>query len=256
MAMAQRFAGQVVVVTGAGRGIGRAIARAFGTEGAQVAVIGRTPASIEAVAREIVAAGGTAVPFACDVGDKAEITATVERVAAELGPIHVLVNNAHDTHDSQYSFLRTPDDVLERLMTTGFHATVHFMRACFPHLRATRGKVINFASGAGVGGFSPYFAYASAKEAIRAASRVAAREWAKYRINVNVVCPIAATDALAEAGEDPEVAEFVSRIPLGYAGSPDEDIAPVVLFLASEESRYMTGHTLMVDGGSMIDAGR
>ena len=85
---------------------------------------------------------------------------------------------------------------------------------------------------------------------------MAAREWAKYKINVNVVCPISATEALAAAEKDPDVAAFTAAIPLGYAGSPDEDIAPVVLFLASEESRYMTGHTFMVDGGSMIDAGR
>lgn len=254
--MAQRFEDKVIVVTGAGRGIGRAVARAFGREGGKVAVVGRTPASIEAVADEIRAAGGTALAVACDVAAKDQIVAAIDRIAAELGPVHVLVNNAHDTHDSQHSFLRTPDDVLERLMATGFHATVHFMRACFPHLRATQGKVINFGSDAGVAGYSPYFAYASAKEAIRATSRVAAREWAKYRINVNVVCPISETDALAEAGEDPEVADFIARIPLGYAGSPDEDIAPVVLFLASAESRYMTGHTLMVNGGTMIDAGR
>lgn len=82
------------------------------------------------------------------------------------------------------------------------------------------------------------------------------REWAKCKINVNVVCPISATEALAKTEYNPEAAAFFASIPLKYAGSPDEDIAPVFLFLASEESRYMTGHTLMVDGGSMIDAGR
>ena len=252
----KKFEGKVAIVTGAGRDLGRAVAKAFAAEGARVAVVGRTQAAIDSVVAEITAAGGTAIAVACDVGSKAHIYAAVERIVQELGPIDILVNNAHDTSDSQHSFMRTPDDVLERLMATGFHATVHFMRACFPHLKANKGKVINFGSGAGVGGFSPYFAYASAKEAIRAASRVAAREWAKYKINVNVVCPISATEALAAAEKDPDVAAFTAAIPLGYAGSPDEDIAPVVLFLASEESRYMTGHTFMVDGGSMIDAGR
>ena len=252
----KKFEGKVAIVTGAGRDLGRAVAKAFAAEGARVAVVGRTQAAIDSVVAEITAAGGTAIAVACDVGSKAQIYAAVERIVQELGPIDILVNNAHDTSDSQHSFMRTPDDVLERLMATGFHATVHFMRACFPHLKANKGQVINFGSGAGVGGFSPYFAYASAKEAIRAASRVAAREWAKYKINVNVVCPISATEALAAAEKDPDVAAFTAAIPLGYAGSPDEDIAPVVLFLASEESRYMTGHTFMVDGGSMIDAGR
>lgn len=252
----KKFEGKVAIVTGAGRDIGRAVALAFGAEGAKVAVVGRTEPALAKVVAEIAAAGGSAIAVPCDVNSKDQIYAAVERIAAELGPVDILVNNAHDTSDSQHSFLRTPDDVLERLMNTGFHATVHFMRACFPHLRANKGKVINFGSGAGVGGFSPYFAYAAAKEAIRTTSRVAAREWAKYKINVNVVCPISATEALSIAENDPQVAAFTASIPLGYAGSPEEDVAPVVLFLASEDSRYMTGHTLMVDGGSMIDAGR
>jgi 3-oxoacyl-[acyl-carrier protein] reductase len=251
-----RFAGKVAVVTGAGRDIGRAVAKAFAREGARVAVVGRGQAAIEQVAAEIAEAGGTALAVVCDVSSKAAIYAAVERIAAELGPIDILVNNAHDTSDSQHSFLRTSDEVLERLMTTGFNATAHFMRAVFPYLKANQGKVVNFGSGAGVGGFSPYFAYAAAKEAIRATSRVVAREWAKYKINVNVVCPISATEALAKAEDNPQVAAFTAAIPLQYAGSPDDDIAPVVLFLASAESRYITGHTFMVDGGSMIDAGR
>lgn len=251
-----RFEGKVVIVTGAGRDIGLAVSRAFAREGAKVALIGRSAAAIESAAADICASGATAIAVTCDVSDKAQIYTAVETVVARLGPVDVLVNNAHDTSDSQHSFLRTSDDVLERLMTTGFNATVHFMRACFPHLKANKGKVVNFGSGAGIGGFSPYFAYAAAKEAIRATTRVAAREWAKYKINVNVVCPISATEALAKAEDNPEVAAFTASIPLGYAGSPDDDVAPVVLFLASEESRYMTGHTFMVDGGSMIDAGR
>jgi len=251
-----RFEGKVVVVTGAGRGIGEAVAKAFAKEGAKVAVVGRTQGNIDKVAGEIRAADGVALPVVCDVSSKEAIYGAIDRIAAELGPVDVVVNNAHDKSDNQHSFLRTTDEVLDRIMTTGFNATVHFMRACFPHLKANKGKVINFGSGAGVAGYSPYFAYASAKEAIRAASRVAAREWAKYKINVNVVCPVSATEALASAEDNPGVAAFTARIPLGYAGSPDDDIAPVVLFLASEESRYITGHTFMVDGGSMIDAGR
>ena len=216
----KKFDGKVAIVTGAGRDLGRAIAKAFAAEGARVAVVGRSQVAISSVVEEIAAAGGTAIAVACDVSSKEQIYAAVERIAKELGPIDILVNNAHDTSDSQHSFMRTPDDVLERLMTTGFIATVHFMRASFPYLKANKGKVVNFGSGAGIGGFSPYFAYASAKEAIRAASRVAAREWAKYKINVNVVCPISATEALAIAEKDPEVAAFTASIPLGYAGSP------------------------------------
>jgi len=251
-----RFEGKVVIVTGAGRDIGLAVSKAFAREGAKVALVGRSAGAIADGAAAINGAGGTAIAVTCDVSSKDQIYAAVEQVSSKLGPIDVLVNNAHDTSDSQHSFLRTTDETLERLMTTGFNATAHFMRACFPHLKAQKGKVINFGSGAGVAGFSPYFAYASAKEAIRAMTRVVAREWAKYRINVNVVCPVSATEALAKAENNPEVAAFVATIPMQYAGSPDQDIAPVALFLASEESRYMTGHTFMVDGGSMIDAGR
>ena len=135
--------------------------------------------------------------------------------------------------------------------------TLNFMRCCFPYLKEQKGAVINMGSIAGVAGSALFLAYAPAKEAIRAASRVAAREWGQFGINVNVICPVAVTDAFAEAMENPEVRQRVeARTVLGYAGLPDKDVAPVAVFLASEDARYMTGHTFMVDGGSSIDAGR
>jgi 3-oxoacyl-[acyl-carrier protein] reductase len=248
--------GKVAIVTGSGRGIGKAIAKLFAAEGAKVGVVSRTRANIEHTVAEIEAQGGVAIGVPCDVTRREEIYAAVDTVSGHFGTIDILVNNAHDIGDVRHDFMDTQDELFRSQFDCGLMGTVHFMQAAFPYLKDRRGKVINFASSVGIVGQSQYAAYAASKEAIRAVSRVAAREWARLGVNVNIVCPVAATDAMSEALKNPEVAAAIAQMPFGRAGDPEEDIAPVVLFLATEASRYITGHSFMVDGGSSMDAGR
>jgi NAD(P)-dependent dehydrogenase (short-subunit alcohol dehydrogenase family) len=144
---------------------------------------------------------------------------------------------------------------VERQMVGGPLAALTFMQACYPYLARRGGRVINMTSSAGVMGAPGLAAYAMAKEAMRALSRTAAREWGNKGITINCICPIAATDSFSQA-KDAEELTAVVETALGRVGSPEEDIAPVALFLASEDSRYLTGYTLMADGGFMIDAAR
>jgi len=131
--------------------------------------------------------------------------------------------------------------------------SLYLMQAAFPYLKETKGNIINFASGAGLSGQKTQTAYAAAKEAIRAISKVAANEWGEFGINVNIISPMASTPGVkAWAEAFPEMYQAaLAQIPLGRWGDPENDIGPVAVFLASEDSNYMTGQTFMVDGGSI-----
>lgn len=246
-----RLNGKVAIITGAGRGIGRATAKLFAVEGAKVAVLSLTPANVEAVVAEIEAAGGTALGIPTDVSDADQIKAAIEQVAATWGGIDILVNNAFDPSVVQSSVIDLSVEQLQRNFDTGPIAFLRTMQAAYPYLKASgEGRVINFASLAGITGLRPYAPYNMAKEAVRALTRVAAREWGADKITVNNVLPVADTWG-AEANNIP-----APDTPLGRFGSPEEDIAPVVLFLASKDAQFITGYSLTPDGGSIIDAGR
>ncbi|MBN6188947.1 SDR family oxidoreductase [Aneurinibacillus sp. BA2021] len=142
---------------------------------------------------------------------------------------------------------------LDLSFNTGFYPTFHFMQACFPYLKETTGSVINFASGAGIDGMPLQASYAAAKEAIRAISRTTANEWGPYQINVNCISPIAESPGVAAWKERmPEEYEaMVQRIPLRRLGDCEKDIGRVAVFLASDDAAYITGQTIMVDGGTL-----
>jgi NAD(P)-dependent dehydrogenase (short-subunit alcohol dehydrogenase family) len=248
--------GKIALVTGAGRGIGRSIALLFAREGAKVGVVSRTKATVDSVIREIRAAGGEAVGIECNVSERDQVLLAAKSVIDTFGAVDVLVNNAHDLKFQQCAFEKTTQEQFIYQLSCGLFATVHFMQACLPSLKERKGKVINFGSGAGVIGAIKFTPYAASKEAIRAVSRVAAKEWGPYGINVNVICPTSMTDALSKSIEDPQILAAISNAPLGIPGSPDDQVAPVALFLATSASTYITGHTFMVDGGNLIDAGR
>lgn len=244
-----RLNGKVAIVTGAGRGIGRATATLFAAEGAKVAVLSRTPTNVARVVADIETAGGTALGVVCDIADPDQITAAVDKVAAAFGGIDILVNNAFDPSAVMSSVIDLPVAQLQRNFAMGPIAYLRMMQACHPHLKASGGgRIINFASMAGVLGMVGYAPYDMAKEAVRALTRVAAREWGADGITVNNLLPIADTWGAGDAPPPPNA--------LARYGSPEEDIAPVVLFLASKDAQYLTGYSLTPDGGAIIDSAR
>jgi len=241
--------GTVALVTGAGQGVGRGIALALAAEGARVAVVGRTAAKCQAVAAEIADRGGQAIAVAADVARRGDVDACVAAARAELGPISCLVNAAQQTH---YSSLRklTEDD-LDAVWQSGAVGSLRMMQACFEDLRATRGSVVNVGSGSALTARPAMGAYAAVKEALRTMSRVAAAEWGRYGIRVNVICPLAASPGMDSwTGDLPDAGEqLVSQVPLGRIGDAEHDIGRAVVFLSGPDSGYVTGTTLMVDGG-------
>ncbi|GIX31302.1 MAG: short-chain dehydrogenase [Porticoccaceae bacterium] len=248
-----RLAGKVAIVTGAGQGIGAAIARAYAREGARVLLTGRTFAKVEAVAAEIAAAGGEAQPLAAVAGRREDAERTVATALARWGRVDVLVNNAHTFTD----FLPLEDPRMEAHcqvdLQSGFFGSLQLMQLVFPHMvRQGGGSILNMGSSYGLRCEPGFLAYAAAKEAIRALTRTAAREWGRYGIRVNTLLPAAlspkAIEYLEASGTyDQELA----RVALGRFGAP-EDIAPTAVFLASDESAYVTGQTIGVDGGSTL----
>ncbi|MGC5341434.1 SDR family NAD(P)-dependent oxidoreductase [Streptomyces sp. DT171] len=239
---------KVAVVTGGASGIGEAVTRVFVERGARVVVVDLQQAAGDALVGEL----GDAVTFiqgdVCErsVADRAVATA-VER----FGKLDILVNNASASRVRP--FVEQTEDDWRLAMDTGLYATRNFMLAAHPELRKAQGAVVNFASGAGIDGQPNQASYAAAKEAIRGLSRVVANEWAVDQVRVNVVSPMAATAGVTRWAEaNPEQYRLsAAKVPLGRFGDPVKDVAPVVAFLASDDARYITGQTLMADGGAI-----
>jgi 3-oxoacyl-[acyl-carrier protein] reductase len=247
--------GRTVLVTGAGGGVGRGVALACARAGAHVVVASPRENGEETVAL-IAAAGGAAEWVRCDVTVAGEVQAAVTLAVEGTGHLDAMVHNATSRRSGDPVRLEDADDaLLDEHMAVTLRATFHCATAALPHLRATQGAFVTMTSPAGMEGSFMLPLYGTVKAALRGFTKSVAREWAPDGIRVNTVSPLAVTPALAHAyQEDPGLeARTTSRVPLGRIGDPETDIGPAVAFLLGDGSRYITGQTLVVDGGRFMN---
>jgi NAD(P)-dependent dehydrogenase (short-subunit alcohol dehydrogenase family) len=252
IALADRqFAGQVALITGAGRGIGRAIALHLARAGADVCLAARTRSDLEQVADEAEREGARVLTVPCDLTDPEQATSLVETAAEKLHCINMLINNAGGAHR-----VSPLDELQATTFATGtalnYTAVYRTMHAAAPYLFAAvpRASVLNVVSIAAARGLEGLSYYSGAKSAVLGLSRAAAREWGKHGVRVNCLGPgWIATDLSQPLRDDPKFSErTLEQIPLGRWGSVDE-VAEAAVFLVSDAARYITGTTLYVDGG-------
>lgn len=249
-----RLKGKVALVTGGSSGIGKGICLAFVKEGAKVVFNGRNAERGKATEQEIRDLGYDCKFIQCDLSNNEQLTGLIDQVIEIYGKLDVLVNNAHGGSNEDTLFEDVSDELMENALKGGFLPTFILMRDALPYLQETKGKVINFVSGAGMIGLSKKTTYVATKEAIRGISRVAANEWGRYGITVNMVSPIAGSPGVDDWKDtDPTAYEkMVSLIPLRRLGDSEKDIGQVTAFLASDDASYITGQTIMVDGGTVL----
>ena len=242
-----RLDDKVVIVTGAGRGIGRGIVEKLAAEGARVVVSDVDEESARDTAEAV---GGGAVGLRADVTSKESVEAMVAEVVERFGRVDVLVNNAG--WDKVEPFLKSNESDWERVIAINLYGTLHCCKAVLPVMvEQEYGKVVNIGSDAGRVGSSGEAVYSAAKGGIIAFTKTLAREVARYKINVNCICPGPAdTPLFAEIGEEnPKLKEALQKaIPFRRLALP-QDLANAVAFLASDEAEYITGQTLSVSGG-------
>jgi 3-oxoacyl-[acyl-carrier protein] reductase len=245
-----QLANQIAVVTGAGRGIGRAIALKFAGEGADVVVVSRTAENSGKVAAEIRALGRKAWALAVDVADSAAVSAAAEKILADCGKVDILVNNAGVTRDGLVMRMSDADwdTVLDTNLKGAFLVTKAFARA---FIKQRSGRIINISSIVGLLGNAGQSNYAASKAGLIGFTQSMAKELASRGITANAIAPgFIETDMTAEL--KPEAREaLLKQIPLGIFGSAD-DVAGAALYLAAASGRYVTGQVLTVDGGMVL----
>ena len=245
-----QLAGKVAIVTGGARGVAKGVATAFVKAGAKVLIVDRE-ADLGAETQAELSAFGEVAFMQVDLMDRAALPGIVDEAVRRFGRLDTLVNAAQASRQAPL-IDTTPEDV-ELAFGTGFWATFLLMQAAYPHLVESKGSVINFGSGAGMDGMATQASYGAAKEAIRSMSKVAATEWGPQGVRINVICPFANSPGVEQWKQHfPEAyASQIGKVPLRRIGDCEKDIGAVAVFLASESAAYMTGQTLMVDGGQV-----
>jgi NAD(P)-dependent dehydrogenase (short-subunit alcohol dehydrogenase family) len=246
---------RVVIVTGSGQGIGRGMATHLGRHGAKVVVAEWKAHRVERVVADLEERGVEVLGVECDISRRDQVDAMVAATVRRFGRVDGLINNAH-TFTGYAGVAEVTEEDID-VNETAVKGTVWAMQAVYPHMRdAGWGRIVNFVSAAGITGMAGYAAYNASKEAIRALTRTAAREWGRDGIVVNAIAPGAASQRGKDsAARDTDAfKEFMKTHPIGRQGDPEDDIGPVALFLCSDACRYLTGQTLMVDGGAFLFA--
>jgi NAD(P)-dependent dehydrogenase (short-subunit alcohol dehydrogenase family) len=246
---------RVVIVTGAGRGIGLGIARHLARHGATVVASDYRRKRLDDALAALDEIGRPHLGVECDVGRRESIQAMVEQTIAAFGRVDALVNNAQTFRPAMPLEDVTEED-MDVLHRTGTLGTLWSMQAVFPHMRAAGyGRIVNVGSVNGIRGAAGFAPYNASKEAIRALTRTAAREWARHGIVANCYCPAASghwdPPTEGDIRRDAWDAMYLHH-PMSRDGDPDDDIAPVVLFLCSPAAQWLNGETLMLDGGGYM----
>lgn len=257
-----RLDDKVILITGCSTGLGKQQALRMASEGAKLAICARNEEKLAETARLCEERGAEVLAMAVDIMDYDALVAWVDAAVGRFGTIDVLINNAHSITVPAPFLDKTIED-LDLEMRSSVYAYWHLMKLCFPHMKDKEGagaSIINFASEAAIAGDEFYAPYAASKEAVRGLSRVVAREWGQYNIRVNTLCPNGLTEnasggltTLSPAAREHVQKAFVAN-PFGRAGDPYEDVAPIAVFLASDDSHWITGQNIHADGGALITA--
>ncbi|MEO1260799.1 MAG: SDR family oxidoreductase [Bacteroidota bacterium] len=248
----KKLENKVAIITGASGGLGKGTAIAYAKAGAHVVICARRLEKLQEVAQACEKHGVKALPIKCDVMLRKDLDNLVTQTIQAFGKIDILVNNAISTKQG-VSIMDHTEEIWNNTVVSGFEAVWHLMRLCYPHMKETGGRIINISSGAGLIGAPGFGVYAGVKAGVHGITMVAAREWASDKITCNSMIPIFYSDLSNKlfAGEFGEK-EMINMIPLGYIGDVEKDIAPVMVFMASDDSRYITGQMIKADGGADI----
>ncbi|WP_101773745.1 SDR family NAD(P)-dependent oxidoreductase [Peptostreptococcus faecalis] len=247
-----RLDGNVTIITGGGKGIGFGLAKAFAKEGSNLVITGRTLSRLENAQKELEAQFGIKVlVVTADGAVESDVKNVIKKAIEKFGKINAVVNNAQISASGILLKDHTNED-FDKAILSGLYATFYYMREAYAYLKESKGSVINFASGAGLFGKEGQSSYAAAKEGIRGMSRSAATEFGPDNINVNVICPLAMTESLAQWKEEyPDLYNrTIQSVPMQRFADPMTDIGPMCTFLCSEEGHYITGETITIQGGS------
>jgi NAD(P)-dependent dehydrogenase (short-subunit alcohol dehydrogenase family) len=248
---------RVVIVTGASKGVGRGVALHLARGGAKLSVVSRRPEALKTLSAELDKLGAEHIAGMLNVADRDGTFELVERTIQRFGRVDGLVANAQTFRPTTPLADVLPSD-MDTLFDTGPKGTLWGMQAVFPYMREQRwGRIVTMGSNSGILAPVGYAPYAASNEAIRALTRAAAREWGQFGIVVNCVCPVSITHRAPPDDDPARVASYNRTFqdqPIARDGDAIDDIGPVVAFLLSDGCRYMTGQTLMADGGALMRA--